>query len=178
MENPKPTNVPKTISTPRADSIPQSPTEAIHRDAIRQHKLELQPPATTDLHIRIGKQLEQLALAKRFVESLGEEHLDMFAQALEANIRPITSVVHNAVAGVLGFPAVSFDSPTMQTRERDVLQEPAEKPAPHAVDQAALKKRLQSLERANHDLRRESNVLNNQMIESTAARNSSSHEKF
>jgi hypothetical protein len=164
LEHPKPTNVPKTISTPRADSIPQPPTEDIHRDAVRQYKLELQPSATTDLYLRITKQLELLAQARQLAISLGEQPLHLFTQALEENIKPITAVVHNAVAIALGYPTIPIDPPVPQVRD------PADGPPSSSVDHAAFKKRLLALERANHDLRRESNVLNNQMIESTAAR--------
>jgi hypothetical protein len=164
MENPKLANRPKTPHVGLANAVTQLSAEEIHRETIRQHKREIQPLATTGLRSRITAQFDLLAQARQFAESLGEDHLGMFAQALEANIKPITVVVHNAVAIALGYPTTIIDPPVPQFRD------PADGPQSPSVDHAAFKKRLLALERANHDLRRESNVLNNQMIESTAAR--------
>jgi hypothetical protein len=164
MENPKLTNRPKTLHVGLANAVTQLSAEEIHRETIRQHKREIQPLATTGLRSRITAQFDLLAQARQFAESLGEDHLGMFAHALEANIKPITAVVHNAVAIALGYPTIPIDPPVPQFRDSaDGLLSPT-------VDQTALKKRLLALERANHDLRRESNILNNQMIEYTAAR--------
>lgn len=163
MENPKPTNRPKTARAELANATTQQSAEDIHREAIRHYKREVQPPATTELNSRINKQLELLAQARQFSESLGEDHLSQFVQALEQNIKPITAVVHDAVARALGYPTIPINPQVPQARDQP------EKPSP-SVDQAALKKRLHALERANHDLRRESNSLNNQLIESTAIR--------
>jgi hypothetical protein len=165
MENPKPANTPKAPHVGLEDAVTEHSAESIHREAIKQHKHEIQPPATatTEMHSRITRQLELLAQARQFADSLGEQPLSQFTKALEENIKPITAVVHNAVATALGYPTIPIDPPIPPIRDS------AGKPSP-TVDQAALKKRLQSLERANHDLRIESNTLNNQMIELTAAR--------
>jgi hypothetical protein len=164
LEHPKPANRPKNPRARQADANTEQSAEDTHRAAIRQHKREIQPPATTELHLRITKQLELLAQARQFAMSLGEQPLHLFTQALEENIRPITAVVHNAVAIALGYPTIPIDPPVPQVRD------PADGPPSPSVDHAALKKRLQSLERANHNLRIENNTLNNQMIEYTAAR--------
>jgi hypothetical protein len=115
--------------------------------------------------------------AKQVAESLGNDHLRLFAEALEVNIRPITAVVHNAVASILGFPTVLIEStvPPARNQVTRVIQDcegdPAsstEKPAAPTVEHAALKKRIQALERTNHNLRIESNNLTNQVGEYTA----------
>jgi hypothetical protein len=165
MENPKPTNRPRPARAELATTTTQQSAEATHHEAIKQHKREIQPQAipTTELNSRITRQFELLAQARQFAVSLGEQPLHLFTQALEENIKPITAVVHNAVASALGYPTIPTVPPVPQIRDQP------ETPSP-SVDQAALKKRLHALERANHDLRRESNSLNNQLIESTAIR--------
>jgi hypothetical protein len=82
-------------STTGNDTKPSIPTG----DGQKQPVLEREAkPGLGTLHDRMTVQLDQLSKAKSFASSLGDDVLHAFANMLEANVRPITAVVHNAVA--------------------------------------------------------------------------------